>query len=568
MMSAQEELEANCPPLVTFQESLQAMFSSRLGSQARQLAVEATKLPPMAVYQFNGLSRLTKVTLTFGLGALVWISLVKLARHTTSTRQKTQPPAKSRRRVRTLSNTSYSDWRLGSEISEVSTVSRPSYNWVELQKNSVSDQDSVVSNTTLVDGVTQLAPQQLGLMGLEALETVIGYWEDALAAYNPTANNLVLTTSEETMFTKSIEDILEAAYELQENSERLFIHQNSVLNKKELAMKAKLDLMDCETDHASNRLGSEKSKRMHTLSVSTLEEVSFVSAEETVADLRDFDDLPEVPILSAEKMALYQSALDLYETSGIPYRVMRTEFVGCSSDLEYLAKLHCLRMAFTNIMKEYENRQWWVDSGRLILGQLLVKSDKDPKEFVLAFDDMLEFLAEDGMEKQMEEELKSRNVKCINFFDICLDYILIDSFEDLESPPSSVLAVMKNRWLSNSFKESALHTAIWSVFQAKRRLLQFPNGFKARFYNVSEILTPTLAWAFFGPDEHLCHLMNEFKEQVLGFLRDIFSFGKVDFSDVLSLSESVMRLARARLDLVKRKLDCGGRGDSEGSGIS
>jgi hypothetical protein len=27
-----------------------------------------------------------------------------------------------------------------------------------------------------------------------------------------------------------------------------------------------------------------------------------------------------------------------------------------------------------------------------------------------------------------------------------------DSFEDLESPPSSVLAVMKNRWLSNSFK--------------------------------------------------------------------------------------------------------------------
>ena len=31
-----------------------------------------------------------------------------------------------------------------------------------------------------------LAPQQLGLMGMEALETVIGYWEDALAAYNPT----------------------------------------------------------------------------------------------------------------------------------------------------------------------------------------------------------------------------------------------------------------------------------------------------------------------------------------------------------------------------------------------
>merc|ERR1712098_829974 len=99
--------------------------------------------------------------------------------------------------------------------------------------------------------------------------------------------------------------------------------------------------------------------------------------------------------------------------------------------------------------------------------------------------------------------------------------------------------------------------------------LQFPNGFKARFYNVSEILTPTLAWAFFGPDEHLCQVMNEFKEQVLGFLTDIFSFSQVDFSDVASLSETVMRVALARLDLVKRRLECDDHGDhSEGAGIS
>ena len=49
---------------------------------------------------------------------------------------------------------------------------------------------------------------------------------------------------------------------------------------------------------------------------------------------------------------------------------------------------------------------------------------------------------------------------------------LIDIFQDLESPPSSVLAVMKNRWLSNGFKETALQTAIWSVLKAKRRLLR------------------------------------------------------------------------------------------------
>ena len=29
----------------------------------------------------------------------------------------------------------------------------------------------------------------------------------------------------------------------------------------------------------------------------------------------------------------------------------------------------------------------------------------------------------------MEKELAARNVKCANFYDVCLDYILIDSFE-------------------------------------------------------------------------------------------------------------------------------------------
>ena len=531
-------LDPGCTPLHTFQESLQAMFSSRLGSQARQLA---TKLPPLAVNQFNGLSRLGKVTLSCGVGMLVWWFLT---RYGTKTKKALPLPPPRKKRVRTVSN---STW-LASETS--SSISRPSYNWAELQKNSVSDQDSVISAATLVDG-TQLAPQQLGLMGMEALETVIGYWEDALAAYNPTANNLVLTTSEETMFIKSIEDILEAAYELQENSEMLFIHQNSVLNKRDMALEARMSLLSDKDESQS----ADRSKRTSVLSISTLEEISFVSAQDTVADLRDFDDLTDY---ETEKLALYQSALDLYETSGIPYRVMRTDFLGCSSDLEYLGKLHCLRTAFIQIMKDDSNREWWVENGRLILGQLLVKSDKDPKEFLLAFDDMLEFLSEDGTDQQMLEELSSRNVQCINFYDICLDYILIDSFEDLESPPSSVLAVMKNRWLSNSFKESALQTAIWSVFQAKRRLLQFPNGFKARFYNVSEILTPTLAWAFFGPDEELSKIMNDFKEQVLGFLRDMFSFHSADYKTVDSLAQSVMSLARARLDTVKRKLDCEG----------
>lgn len=52
------------------------------------------------------------------------------------------------------------------------------------------------------------------------------------------------------------------------------------------------------------------------------------------------------------------------------------------------------------------------------------------------------------------QSLWSLQVVCMNFFDIVLDFILMDAFEDLESPPSSVVAVLRNRWLSDSFKET------------------------------------------------------------------------------------------------------------------
>ena len=58
-------------------------------------------------------------------------------------------------------------------------------------------------------------------------------------------------------------------------------------------------------------------------------------------------------------------------------------------------------------------------------------------------------------------------------------------------------------------------------------------------------------------------MVNEFKEQVLGFLKDIFSFHSADFKSVDTLSKSVMSLAKARLDTIKRKLDCNmGAGDT------
>ena len=118
--------------------------------------------------------------------------------------------------------------------------------------------------------------------------------------------------------------------------------------------------------------------------------------------------------------------------------------------------------------------------------------------------------------------------------------------QDLESPPSSVLAVMNNRWLSSGFKETALQTAIWSVLKAKRRLLRYPDGFKSQFYNLSEILMPTLAWGFFGPDENTNALMSYFRDQVLDFIKGLYDVNSVRFSNVNDLSNDIMTMARTK----------------------
>ena len=72
---------------------------------------------------------------------------------------------------------------------------------------------------------------------------------------------------------------------------------------------------------------------------------------------------------SDPSLELYNSALALLEkdsfedvlsgeSCAIPYRSIRTEFVGCDSDAEFLAKLHCLRIAFKDIMDDDDDRQW------------------------------------------------------------------------------------------------------------------------------------------------------------------------------------------------------------------
>uniref|UniRef100_A0A673L5S9 Mitoguardin 2 n=1 Tax=Sinocyclocheilus rhinocerous TaxID=307959 RepID=A0A673L5S9_9TELE len=248
--------------------------------------------------------------------------------------------------------------------------------------------------------------------------------------------------------------------------------------------------------------------------------------------------------------ALYEEALSLVKDGSVGCRSLRTELLECYSDQDFLAKLHCVRQAFQVLLLDETHRMFFMDTGKQMILGLLAKANKSPKAFLESYEDMLQYTQREETWPVTKMELEGRGVVCMNFFDIVLDFILMDAFEDLESPPSSVVAVLRNRWLSDSFKETALATACWSVLKAKRRLLMVPDGFIAHFYAISEHVSPVLAFGFLGPRQHLSEVCTIFKQQIVQYLKDMFDHDKVRFTSVPSLAEDILSLSHRRADIL------------------
>uniref|UniRef100_A0A1B0FKA4 Mitoguardin n=1 Tax=Glossina morsitans morsitans TaxID=37546 RepID=A0A1B0FKA4_GLOMM len=402
---------------------------------------------------------------------------------------------------------------------------------------------------------SQLTAQQLGVMGMEALDTVINFWEDALAShYSPGGVPALLTTAEESEFCREIQNLLDMAYTLQEQSELLFLDQRSVLFREEPSIE---EIIEESNMGITESLNEEDKQSRRSVSISrTASDPNFDSAEsfasalDQVADLREFDGFADTEY---DEYPLYQTAIIHHEETPIPYRTAHTELVHCANETEYLAKLHCVRLAFQYLFKDPAIGQWVIDTGRQILTDLLCLGDKDTKEFLVGYEDMINYIQDSNNWDDIQKELEQRNVKVMTFYDICLDFIILDSFRDLDAPPASVIAVVQNRFLSNGFKETALTTAVWSVLKAKKRMLKYPEGFMSHFYVISEQLSPLMAWGFFGPDENLKDICHYFRDQLLGFLADIFNFQKSRYTTLEEFSQDILEHMKTRVNNISVK---------------
>uniref|UniRef100_A0A8D2PEG5 Mitoguardin 1 n=1 Tax=Zosterops lateralis melanops TaxID=1220523 RepID=A0A8D2PEG5_ZOSLA len=317
-------------------------------------------------------------------------------------------------------------------------------------------------------------PENLYLMGMELFEEALRRWEQALTFRNRQVEDEAICGSiklgagdaiaEESVediisaeFIHKLESLLQRAYRLQEEFEATLGVSDPAALANDIDKNTDITVKDNVDDFCLR----------DTLSIASTD--SFVSTAELsehreVRSTYGLDSLCHCP--------LYEEAMHLAEEGKIYSRVLRTEMFECLGDSDFLAKLHCIRQAFQIILSETANRIFLAESGRKILSALIVKARKNPKKFEDVFDEMIYFLEQTDHWDNTEMELAARGVKNLNFYDVVLDFILMDSFEDLENPPISIQNVVNNRWLNSSFKETAVASSCWSVLKQKRQQMK------------------------------------------------------------------------------------------------
>lgn len=273
------------------------------------------------------------------------------------------------------------------------------------------------------------------------------------------------------------------------------------------------------------------------------------SSMESYCTLTYYDIEPNLHFFKLYTKALEETAADVIQP-----RVDRTEQVGCESKAEFVAKVHCLRQAFEQMFKSKKNCDAFTKMGEEILKALLENSTKDVTQCLAVYHRFIEYVCNKSNHELLSEEIKFRSIPFLNFYDLVIDYIIMDSFEDLDNPPQAIVAVVNNSWFGNSFKHGALQRAVEAVLKYKRSRLKMENGFFTNFYDILEFISPILAWGFLGSDNDLKLKCNLIKQAIQEVIRDYFDFNRVRYTNLTDLVEDVLIVTDIRFDDLQSKL--------------
>lgn len=414
--------------------------------------------------------------------------------------------------------------------------------------------DSLTStSTTLL--ITARSPSELMLYGMEALKRSIRLFEE-------TRNQLVLTddsfgsVSRENSADSELEFILCKAKQLCDDVESYYRENLLTSATSPKSINGASTTEDTNDGSAPPLLASSPvnaTTNSNSLSLSSpvgsmMRSSSNLSIATTLT-LPFFDIEPNIHFFK-----LYTCAFDELN-SILPPRTDRSKQLKCDSYNEFLAKVSCIRHAFSHILSNEENVNWFTQIGQDILEIVLKHSPRDPAACLDAYSDLIKFTTEPGNVEKVETEIAHRKIPSASFYDLVIDYMILESFDDLDNPPSAVMSVANNRWLSSGFRELALQTAVSAVLKHKRSKLPVKEGFFDHFYNILEYISPILAWGFLGTDSELKLKVNLMKDSIMQVLRGYFSFDRVRYTSINDLSDDILRITDEEYERLMKLLN-------------
>lgn len=186
-----------------------------------------------------------------------------------------------------------------------------------------------------------------------------------------------------------------------------------------------------------------------------------------------------------ESYMFYQNAVKHLDGSIIAARVMSTEMVKNSSDLEYLAKLHCIRSAFQYMFKVitfllatpmhrlgfsieiggiYKSMGCWYRPSSFDWFVVVRRCGSRRFSGWLWGDAF--FLQNQSNWPAIEKELEQRNAKSMNFYDVVLDCIVLDAFRDFVSCRKK--SFLAKRLQENGMKIATIYRMIFKYRYCSR----------------------------------------------------------------------------------------------------
>jgi hypothetical protein len=127
--------------------------------------------------------------------------------------------------------------------------------------------------------------------------------------------------------------------------------------------------------------------------------------------------------------------MQLVNEKQVEARKDRTLETECQSREDFLARLHCVRLASTLLMRNPEKRRWVSVTGRAMIGHVLRQAQCDIGAFEKAWD-VLQAFIEDKLALEeyavLTKDLTSRGCKSMSLFDCVIDFVLLDAFDDMK----------------------------------------------------------------------------------------------------------------------------------------